>query len=233
MLLLDASIEENLVCKEYKPNSEARREELFENFKREIKSLFQTNHPNLVRYFNHYLDPDQKTGFILMEYINGDMIDRYLSKFPQRVNELFRQLIDGFHYLESEGILHRDIRPENIMVCEDHQLKIIDLGFSKKIQASSDFRKSVTLNWWCDVPPDEFKEQKYDFRTEVYFVGKLFEGLVLNNCIENFRHHAVLSSMCNTMPNERIGTFSDVLKKIQKEGFSSGKHSRRQCLEVL
>lgn len=220
MLLLDDSIDEKLVCKEYKPISEAYREELFENFKREIKILFQINHPNLVRYFNHYIYPDKKTGYYLMEYIHGDIIEDYIPKFPQRTNEIFRQLINGFHYLESQGILHRDIRPGNIMVCEDHQLKIIDLGFGKKIQNSSDFERSVSLNWCCDVPPGEFQEQKYDFRTEVYFVGKLFEGLFRKNHIENFRYHAVLSSMCNAMPDERIGTFSDVLKKIQNEGFS-------------
>lgn len=63
------------------------------------------------------------------------------------------------------------------MVRSDGILKIIDLGFGKSIDNSQGFDKSITLNWWCDTP-EEFRESKYDYQTEVYFVGKLFEGII-------------------------------------------------------
>ena len=74
-------------------------------------------------------------------------------------------------------MLHRDIRAGNLLVDNDGQLKIIDLGFGKQVNTSLDFDKSITLNWWC-ATPDEFRFKRYDFGTEVYFVGKLFEQLI-------------------------------------------------------
>src|SRR5262245_37146304 len=79
-------------------------------------------------------------------------------------------------YVQRAGILHRDIRMQNFMVRKDGRLKIIDLGFGKRAETSADFDKSISLNWWCQTP-DEFQESRYDFTTEVYFVGKLFERL--------------------------------------------------------
>jgi len=76
--------------------------------------------------------------------------------------------------------LHRDIRPANILVDNSGTVKIIDLGFGKQIRATKDFDKSLSLNWWCAVPK-EFGLGLYDFSTEVYFVGKLFEDLITHH----------------------------------------------------
>ena len=68
-------------------------------------------------------------------------------------------------------------RADIIRIDEDGNLKIIDFGFGKNITSSNDFEKSVSLNWWCELP-EEFKIHRYDFQTEVYFVGKLFEKII-------------------------------------------------------
>lgn len=140
-----------------------------------------------MRVFNYYLYPEQLAGYILMEYVDGSDVSDYLRDNPQNVNETFLQTIAGFRYLESNGILHRDVRPGNILVRADGAVKIIDLGFGKRVQMPEDFDKSISLNWWCQ-PPAEFSRNLYDYRTEVYFVGKLFENIihtiysVINNC---------------------------------------------------
>ncbi|HEY9860083.1 MAG TPA: protein kinase, partial [Candidatus Obscuribacterales bacterium] len=81
VLLYDDQIEEHFVCKKYAPFSEDYREELFSNFVREIKLLHAIHHENIVRVFNYYLYPDSFTGYILMEFINGIEIDKYISRF--------------------------------------------------------------------------------------------------------------------------------------------------------
>ena len=218
VLLLDEQIDEHFVCKKYVPYSEAYRQELFSNFVREIKLLHKVHHENVVRVFNYYLYPDQFAGYILMEFVDGSSIDDFLAKYPEMINELFLQAITGFGYLERAGILHRDIRPANLMVRADGTLKIIDLGFGKRIESSNDFDKSITLNWWCE-PPNEFKESKYDFRTEVYFVGKLFGEIIQQNSISHFKYSSMLSSMCELNPSTRIQRFSDIEKMIRSEQF--------------
>jgi serine/threonine protein kinase len=177
VLLDDDQIGQHFVCKKYSPYDENEREALFINFVREIKLLHLLQHNNVVRVFNYYLYPDKVSGYILMEYVDGEDIEDFTAEFPDKLNDLFTQAIDGFSYLERSGVLHRDIRAGNLLVSSEGILKIIDLGFGKRVNTSLDFDKSITLNWWC-ATPDEFRFKRYDFTTEVYFVGKLFEQLI-------------------------------------------------------
>lgn len=218
ILLHDDMINEHFVCKKYSPYSESHRQELFSNFIREIKLLHQIHHQNVVRVFNYYLYPDQLTGYILMEFVDGSDIDEYLEHAPEKTNEIFLQSVDGFRYLETNNILHRDIRPQNLMVRGDGTVKIIDLGFGKRVQYPDDFDKSISLNWWCE-PPEEFSNAIYDFRTEVYFVGKLFEKIIQEKGIDHFKYKGVLSRMCNRDPENRIQSFFDIEKEIQNDRF--------------
>lgn len=218
VLLHDPQIDEKFVCKKYVPYSEAHRQELFANFVREIKLLHKVHHENVVRVFNYYLYPEQFTGFILMEHVDGADVDDFLEQSPEQTNEVFLQAISGFSYLERKGILHRDIRPGNVMVRGDGVVKIIDLGFGKEIRDSKDFKKSITLNWWCQ-PPGEFGESRYDFGTEVYFVGKLFERIIQENDISHFKYADLLGRMCNQNPQARVRSFVQVEKEIGSNQF--------------
>lgn len=218
VLLFDDQINEHFVCKKYSPYSEEHKQELFENFIREIKLLHEVHHQNVVRVFNYYLYPELLAGYILMEYVNGCDIDEYLGKAPEKTNELFLQAVSGFRYLEGRNILHRDIRPQNLMVRDDGTLKIIDLGFGKRVQDAEDFDKSISLNWWCELP-SEFKSDVYDFGTEVYFVGKLFEKTIQDKGIDHFEYKSILNRMCRTDPTNRIHTFFDIEKEIQTNQF--------------
>lgn len=218
VLLYDDQIEEHFVCKKFTPYSEDKRQELFSNFLREIKILHKVFHKNIVRVFNSYLYPDKLTGYILMEFVQGNHIDDYIAQNPEQINEVFLQTISGFKHLEENNILHRDIRPANVMVREDGQVKIIDFGFGKQIQDSQGFDKSVSLNWWCELPV-EFSENTYDFCTEVYFVGKLFERIIQDSQISHFKYHSMLSKMCAYTQGNRVQHFADITKEIQSDMF--------------
>lgn len=112
-----------------------------------------------------------------MEHINGVDIENYLSDHEEKIDDVFTQTIDGFCYLEEINILHRDIRPYNILVDKSGLVKIIDFGFGKTIEYDNDYDKSISLNLWCD-PPNEFADKIYNFQTEIYFVGKLFDKII-------------------------------------------------------
>jgi serine/threonine-protein kinase len=219
ILIHDDIIDEYFVCKKYLPLTETINDELFQNFMREIKLLHQVYHNNIVRIFNYYPYPESNTGYIIMEYINGQDIESYTSKYPEQLNELFVQAIEGFGYLETHNILHRDIRPQNILIGEDATLKIIDLGFGKRIKIPEDFDKSVSLNWWCE-PPLEFKTDTYNFKTEVYFLGKLFERIINDNNIKEFKYNDLLSKMCQYNPMTRLESFVDIDKILSGQKFT-------------
>jgi serine/threonine-protein kinase len=218
VLLYDDIIKERFVCKKYAPFYAHHKELLFNNFVQEIKLLHLINHKNIVRVFNYYIYPEHKTGYILMEYVQGADIENYLDKHPEDINDIFAQTIDGFSYLETNNILHRDIRPLNLMVTNDGTVKIIDFGFGKQVYDKEDFDKSISLNWWCE-PPSEFKNEIYNFTTEVYFVGKLFEKVIREKEIEHFKYKSALHSMCSINLASRLKSFYEIRKGIQSDKF--------------
>ncbi|MBS0352284.1 MAG: protein kinase family protein [Proteobacteria bacterium] len=213
VLLHDDLIDGFFVCKKYSPFAESLRQALFKSFLREIKLLHEVHHQNVVRVFNYYVYPDKLTGYILMEYVRGLDIEEHLRAQPETVNELFVQAIDGFSYLESVQVLHRDIRPQNLLVRDDGVLKIIDLGFGKQIKETRDFDKSITLNWWCE-PPAEFSIGTYNHSTEVYFVAKLFQKIIAELGIKQFKHAVLLDRMCRRDPADRVPTFLDAKNEL-------------------
>lgn len=213
VLLHDPVIDEHFVCKKFLPIYEPLKQELFRNFVREIKLLHILNHPNVVRVFNYYLYPDLYAGYILMELVQGVDIEEYLAGNPEQANQIFLQTVDGFAHLEKHEILHRDIRPQNILVSNDGVTKIIDFGFGKRITTGDDFDKSITLNWWCE-PPLDFAAKTYDYSTEVYFVGKLFEKIILEAGIEQFSYKSLLTGMCSKEPEQRIKSFARIKHNV-------------------
>jgi len=220
VLLHDETIDSLFVCKKYSPYHEELQEEFYKNFIQEIKLLHLVSHENIVRVFNYYLYPEKFTGYILMEYIKGDNIENFLHDHPESINEIFIQIVEGFRYLESVKILHRDIRPQNILVDDSEKAKIIDFGFGKKVVYKKDFNKSVSLNWWCD-PPNDFNDNLYDHSTEVYFVGKLFEKAILENDIEVFGYKEILNQMIKMDKKDRFESFNEINRAIlNKENIS-------------
>jgi serine/threonine-protein kinase len=217
VLLYDEIIDEYLVCKKYKPQEH--RDVLYSSFLKEIKLLSRLYHRNIVRYYSSYVFPDKALGYILMEFVNGMDIRGYIGKNPALVDDVFQQVVSGFVYLEKSGVLHRDIRPANILVGADSVVKIIDLGFGKKVVHTEDFDKSISLNWCCEAPA-EFDDDVYDYCTEVYFVGKLFDSIIKELHIDSFSYAAMLEKMCKRDPSERIAKFSDVEKNILTRDFN-------------
>lgn len=213
VLLRDDVIDEMFVCKKYSPYYEEHKQEFFDNFLREIKLLHDVYHHNVVRVFNYHLYPEKLTGYILMEYVNGLDLDEYVRANPSALADIFNQAIKGFCHLESRNILHRDIRPMNLMVTNDGTVKIIDLGFGKRVEVVDDYDKSISLNWWCE-PPKEFADKHYNFATEVYFVGRLFEKVIQDLSIEDFPYRSVVRKMCQVSPEDRFASFLDVEREV-------------------
>ena len=104
------------------------------------------DHRNIVKYYEYtenaeYTKKDgQKTpvAYIAMEPILGGELFEYVDicgPFDERMcRYFFKQLIIGLHYLHSNGVCHRDLKPQNILIGSDHILKIVDFGFATPIQ---------------------------------------------------------------------------------------------------
>lgn len=209
-LLKDEMIDEVFACKKYAPSPFVEGRDFFEYFKKEIKILYLLNHKNIVRVFSYYVYPEQNTGYIIMEYIEGEKIDRYVAENPNTIDSLFEQIVDAFIHIHEAGILHRDIKPSNILITSGGILKVIDFGFGKRTDTEEgQGENSLSLAGMYDRPND-YKE--YSFSTEVYFVGQLFRGLVTDHQIKSFKYNDILDKMCSKTTNNRVNSFIDVYR---------------------
>lgn len=177
--------------KKYSPKNLEYIDEYYSRFIDEIKILFQISHPNIVRVYNYYLYPDAKVGYLQMEYFQGEAINEYaVVPWENSWNDIFKETILSFKYLEANAILHRDIRPQNILVNPQGDIKIIDFGFGKKLEQAEKDGKSVVLNWpVTNLPKETLRDGTYNHQTEIYFVGKLFKNIPnLNDFDFRYKH---------------------------------------------
>lgn len=202
--------------KKYVPKDPRYIDDHYTRFVDEIKILFNISHPNIVRIYNYYLYPSAKTGFLQMEYVNGKTIDEFqpLPWDEKSWNEVFCDVISAFEYLEKNHILHRDIRPANILIDKDNNVKIIDFGFGKQLEETSTSDNSILLNWPATEMPNEVVlNREYNEQTEIYFVGTLFRHL-LKNDYEHFKFKHILEKMTKIDPTERYTSFVEITNEI-------------------
>lgn len=216
-LFLDESVDMKFAIKKYLPLEEQNRDIYFKRFIEEIKILFRISNDNIVRIYSYYLYPEVKTGYIQMEYIEGETIDKINPEdFGKSWNEYFVDTINAFDYLYEKGILHRDIRASNFMIDKlTGTLKIIDFGFGKKIE-KDDNPNSICLNWPATIHPEEvITERDYNYSTEIYYIGELFKHLVKND--NTFLYNEILKKMLEYSPDNRYKNYKQIQEDISND----------------
>lgn len=224
-LLKDDEIDEFFVCKKYEPQPNLDKIFFYDNFKKEIKIMYKINHPNVARVFDYYLYGSSYSGYIIMEYIDGINIKEWFELYDSNnvsINNIFRQLIEGFSCIEENGIAHRDIRESNILVSNDETVKIIDFGLGKYIDdynISLDSFNEIINRSNMEKIPNEFSQKKYTSKTDMFCIAELFERMLKNYNIKDFEYNHILQKMLQINPNDRYASFNDILKELDKNEF--------------
>jgi eukaryotic-like serine/threonine-protein kinase len=199
--------------KKFQPYDETERDELFIRFINEIKILAGVNHPNIVRFYDFYLYPE-KTGFIKMEYVEGSKIcDFDFHNSTRTWDRIFIDLIDAFSYLEESGVLHRDIRFENILIDSKGIPKVIDFGFGKLNYSESSKTSEIIETPFYEDPEEIVTRGTYNHGSEIFYLGKMFQKLGL---LENpdFNYKKIVTRMRQYYENQRYKSFKDIKEEI-------------------
>lgn len=230
VLLKDPFIDELFVAKKYEPYFEEDKKEFYDLFLQEIKIMYKLNHPNVVRIFNYYPFEQSYTGYIIMEYIDGKRIDEFLDEpFNWGQNSdpdtIFIQLINGFDYIEKQGIVHRDIREGNILVANDGTVKIIDFGLGKTfspVQTSKDSMVEIINRSGLDCLPNEYFEGKYDSQTDMFYLAELYNRILKKTQVDfMFSYDSILHKMLEPSKENRYATFAQIKEAIDLRDFST------------
>ncbi|GAA0135255.1 hypothetical protein YSY43_20950 [Paenibacillus sp. YSY-4.3] len=217
-LFKDETTDMLFAFKKYAPKDSNNSDDTYRRFVDEIKILFNISHNNIVRVFNYYLYPEAKTGYLQMEYVEGTAIHEFEPFFGDKWEYIFKEVIYAFEYLEEKKILHRDIRPANILIDKNQNVKIIDFGFGKKLDFEETGGESVFLNWPVTQWPNETQlEGIYNHQSEIYFIGKLFQNILRDKGeVGRFKFNHILDKMTKLEPYERYASFNDISQAISE-----------------
>ncbi|MBK6679570.1 MAG: serine/threonine protein kinase [Ignavibacteriales bacterium] len=155
--------------------------EIVERFKTEAKAQYKLTHPYIVKLTR--LVQNGEHYFIVMEYIEGMTLKEMLAKtglLPEdRALPIFHKILRGLAYAHSQGIIHRDIKPGNIIIDKNGNPKITDFGIAKILGDKGLTQTGTKLGTVYYMSPEQIKNPKgVDQRTDVYSLGiTLYEML--------------------------------------------------------
>ncbi|KAF8078698.1 kinase-like domain-containing protein [Lyophyllum atratum] len=155
----------------------SRHQEITDALKFERKTLMGLDHPNIVQYLGYEESPEYLS--IFLEYVPGGTISSCLQnhgRFSEEVTKSFaRQMLQGLEYLHCMGILHRDLKSDNILVEPSGVCKISDFGISKQaediIQGRAFTGMRGTIYWMAPEMLDSDKELGYNVKVDIWGVG--------------------------------------------------------------
>lgn len=156
-------------------------EEFVNRFVFEARATAKLSHPNVVKVFDAGVD--HQIYYMVMELVEGHTLKQYISQHAPLAEEeaiyIMRQICFGLAHAHQQGIIHRDIKPQNIIYSTDGTYKVADFGISRVIQETNSFTKTGKVVGSVHyMSPEQITEQPINFSTDLYSLGVvLFEML--------------------------------------------------------
>jgi eukaryotic-like serine/threonine-protein kinase len=148
-------------------------------FKREAKLGASLNHPNLVSVFD--TATDDEGVLIVMEYVEGEPLSKMLRRGPLRpeeVSAMVRDLGDALDHAHAQGVIHRDVKPSNVLIREDGLTKLADLGIATASDGTKITRSGTVLGTAAYMAPEQLDGRRPGPSVDVYALAAIsFEAL--------------------------------------------------------
>ena len=213
-------------------------------FRQEARAAAAMNHPNIV----HVYDVTVVSGrpCMVMEFVQGKTARELMKRkgsnrkhplAPRRVAEIARDICDALAYAHTQNVIHRDVKPGNIIVSDRGQAKLMDFGISKVLEANVEgvTQAKGTPQY---MPPEQILGQEVDARTDLYALGiSMFEILTgrrpfVGDDVVNQQLHVDIPDPCEIqpdVPDEMV----DIIQKACKKKPSHRFQSAREMADAL
>lgn len=155
-------------------------EKFVRRFQREALSVSNLSHPNIVEVY----DVGEEDGqyYIVMEYIEGKTLKQLLNKRESltltEVIDIMTQLTDGIAHAHESYIIHRDIKPQNIMIEDDGKIKITDFGIAMALNATQITQTNSVMGSVHYLPPEQASGKGATIKGDIYSLGILMYELL-------------------------------------------------------
>lgn len=155
--------------------SEEQAKQFRERFIYEAKLSGKLMHPNIVAIYD--AEEDQGISYIAMEFVNGKTLEEIILKSIEYTSaqklDIIIQICNGLSYAHKHGIIHRDIKPGNIILTEDGHPKITDFGIAKAVASSTTVMGTI-LGTPGYMSPEQITGKSVDHRTDIFSLGTVF-----------------------------------------------------------
>jgi eukaryotic-like serine/threonine-protein kinase len=167
------------------PAAKAQDEAALGRFYREARAVAAIDHPNIVHAYD--IDQDENLHFLVMEYVDGSSLQDIVKKAGPvsvlRACHYMRQSAIGLDHAERAGLVHRDIKPGNILVARDGSVKILDMGLARFFNDDDDiltkkFDENVLGTADYLAPEQALDSHTVDIRADIYSLGATFYFLL-------------------------------------------------------
>ena len=175
----DTQLERFVAIKTLKPNY-VNQETFVDRFKREAKTAANLNHPNIVQIFDWGIEEEP---YFVMEYIEGDTLTSIISKNKtislSDILFIGAQVSNGLHAAHQKGLVHRDIKPGNIMITPDGKVKVTDFGIVSLQNEESDITKTGSvLGTASYISPEQAQGKPVSIESDLYSLGTVLYELI-------------------------------------------------------
>jgi serine/threonine protein kinase len=141
------------------------------NFKKEANRYLELDHPNIVRLKDFILLSN--TGYLVMEYIKGKNLREYLKQISgpmplSNVSLFMMETMAALGFAHDQDVVHLDIKPSNIMLTDENEIKLIDFGISSEGKKSAGAEIMGSPYY---MSPEQINGDDIDYRTDIYSIG--------------------------------------------------------------
>ena len=175
----DKQLQRNVAIKTLKPNY-VNQEKFVDRFRREAQTAANLNHPNIVQIFDWGIEDEP---YFVMEYIEGNTLTSIITgNKTVGLNDILyigSQVANGLKEAHKHGLVHRDIKPGNIMITPDGKVKVTDFGIVSLQNEESDITKTgAVLGTASYISPEQAQGKPVSFESDLYSLGTVLYELI-------------------------------------------------------
>jgi serine/threonine-protein kinase len=214
---------------------------------READILAKINHPNIVKIFEYGLSPKENVPYFIMEFVDGNPLNEHITAGDLSIKDklvIIKQIASALAFIHEQGILHRDVKPANIIVMDDKTVKLTDFGIARIAESELTITHEM-LGTPAYMSPEAFNAaREKDQRSDIFSLGticyelltgiKPFSGETIAELMDSIQHEKpiepmriapeirpyvqdIMAKMLAKSPEDRFSSAAEVLRALEKE----------------